>query len=269
MRTPRSKSQTGFSLLETMVVVLVLTVVMAAVINQIVLVQKRSKIEEARLDVSQESREYFDQVVHDLHQAGYPSSKMFATGILGSPEENDAKAAVGLVKFAYDEVWFEGDIDGDGTVDVIDYKLQTDGVNGSCPCRISRSQVPKVNATAPMAQTANSYTTELQDVVNSGGANGSASGTGGYTITGTTRFSPSSSVANNTFYAAYKGANVFTAYDGTGALVAPTDFATNRTSLASIRTIRVNVNLLAPIADLQTKVRPAVTLSSTVRIPAN
>jgi hypothetical protein len=29
------------------------------------------------------------------------------------------------------------------------------------------------------------------------------------------------------------------------------------------------VNLLTPIADLQTKVRPAVTLSSTVRIPAN
>jgi prepilin-type N-terminal cleavage/methylation domain-containing protein len=271
MRTQKSKSQAGFSLLETMVVVLILTIVMGVVINQIVLIQKRNQIEESRLDVSQESREYFDQIVHDLHQSGYPSSKMFGTGILTAPEENDAKAAVGLVKFAYDEVWFEADIDGDGTVDVIDYKLQTDGVNGSCPCRISRSQAPKANATAPMAQTATNFTTELQDVVNSGGANGGVSGTAAYTITGTTHYlgGSTTTVANDTLYAPYKTANIFTAYNGSGALVAPTDYATNKALLASIRTIRINVNLLTPQGDLQTGVRPAVTLSSTVRIPSN
>jgi prepilin-type N-terminal cleavage/methylation domain-containing protein len=270
MRTQKSKSQAGFSLLETMIVVFILTIVMGVAINQIVQIQKRNQIEESRLDVSQESREYFDQIVHDLHQAGYPSTKMFGTGILTAPEENDSKAAVGLVKFAYDEVWFEADIDGDGTVDVIDYKLQTDGVNGSCPCRISRSQAPKANATAPMAQTATNYTTELQDVVNSGGANGGASGTPAYTITGTMHYATGgTAVANNTLYAPYKSANIFTAYNGTGGLVAPTDYATNKTALASIRTIRINVNLLTPQGDLQTGVRPAVTLSSTVRIPSN
>src|SRR6266545_6743593 len=118
----RSKSQAGFSLLEMMVVVAVLVIVMGAVMQQVDTVQKRYVAEEQGLEISQESREFFDQMTRDLHQAGYPNSRMFGTGSLISPNpENDKRNAVGLVKFANDEIWFEGDIDGDGKVEVVAY----------------------------------------------------------------------------------------------------------------------------------------------------
>ena len=268
MRKKITTRQSGFSLIELLVVVAVLMIVMGVVMKQVELVQKRYSAEEQRLDISQESREFFDQLIRDLHQAGYPNSKMFATGELMSPPQNDRRNAVGLVKFAYDEVWFEGDVDGDGQVDVIDYKLLADA-NGQCPCRISRSVVsPKADATAPMTQVNTNWSTELQQVVNSGGANGGASLAAAYTIYGTT-YVGGSTQNNNTLYANYKTANVFTAYNNNGVEVTPTDYNTDPTKLKSIRTIRINVNLLTTQPDLQTKMRSAVTLAASVRLPTN
>src|SRR3954452_21119302 len=103
MRKKIKDPQAGFSLIELMVVVAVLLIVMGAVTYQIQMVQKRYSVEEQRIDVSQESREFFDQLVRDLHQAGYPNSKMFAAGELlpVATPQNDRHSAVGLVKFAY------------------------------------------------------------------------------------------------------------------------------------------------------------------------
>ncbi|HWR49834.1 MAG TPA: hypothetical protein VN428_01925, partial [Bryobacteraceae bacterium] len=228
-------------------------------------VQKRYKAEEQKLDLTQESREFLDQVIRDLHQSGYPNAKMFGTGILAATPENDLRNAVGLVKFAYDELQFEGDVDGDGTVDSVDYKLVPDPDSGNCPCRVERSQVPKADATVPTAQLV-SPNSELRDVVNSGGANGSATDVAGYTIGGYTGTSP-----NNTVYAAYKTANVFTAYDAAGGAVPPADFSTTagRDALKTIRTIKVNINVLGSQADLQSGMRPAITLAGSARIPRN
>lgn len=270
MQTTKHNSQAGFSLLEMMVVVAILLVVMGAVMQQITTVQQRYRTEEQRIDIAQESREFFDQIVRDLHQQGYPNRKMYGAGQLMNPIENDQKNAVGIVKFAYDEIWFEGDVDGDGTVDVVNYRLQTDGVLGSCPCRVSRSVVVKANATAPMAQTI-SYNTELQDVVNSGGANNSASNVAGYTIAGTI-YKGGTAYSNDVIYATYKNANVFTAFDAAGNPVAPGDYNGGplvRAALKNIKTIRINLNLLARQQDLQTGVRPAVSLTASVRLPAN
>jgi hypothetical protein len=130
---------------------------------------------------------------------------MYGTGVLAATSENDPRNAVGLVKFAYDEIWFEGDVDGNGSVDVVNYKLQPDGT-GACPCWISRSQNNK-SAAAPLAQLIN-YRTGLEEVVNSGGANGGATGVGAYSIKGATP----TGAANDVVYAMYKNANVFTAY---------------------------------------------------------
>ncbi|HWR37544.1 MAG TPA: prepilin-type N-terminal cleavage/methylation domain-containing protein [Clostridia bacterium] len=263
-RLKASASQAGFSLLEMMVVVGILVVVMGAVFQQVNTVQKRYKAEEQKLDLTQESREFLDQVIRDLHQAGYPNSKMFGAGILAATPANDLRNAVGLVRFAYDEIQFEGDVDGDGTVDSVDYRLVQDA-DGNCPCRVERSQVPKADATAPTAQLV-SPNSELLDVVNSGGANGSGTDVAGYTIGGYTGTSP-----NNTVYAAYKTANVFTAYDALGNAVGPADFSTpaGRAVLKSIRTIKININVLGSQADMQTGMRPAITLAGSARIPGN
>jgi prepilin-type N-terminal cleavage/methylation domain-containing protein len=258
--------QAGFSLLEMLVVVAILMVVMGAVFQQVSTVQKRYRVEENKLDLTQESREFLEQISRDLHTAGYPNSKMYGGGMLNATPENDSKNAVGLVKFAYDELWFEGDVDGDGTVDVVNYKLAPDGVEGKCPCKISRSQLIKINSTAPLAQFISAQT-ELQDVINSGGANSGASGTAAYTIAGTSKFGTS----NDSLYSTYKPLDVFTAYDGDGALVGPVDYSTaaGKLALKTIRTIRISINVMARQTDLQTGMRPVIPFVARVRIPAN
>jgi prepilin-type N-terminal cleavage/methylation domain-containing protein len=248
MRKLNSRPQAGFSLLEMLVVVAILTIVLTAVFTQIDTVQKRYSNEEQRIDITQGSREFFDQIVRDLHQKGWPNSKMYDSATLINPAINDAKNAVGLVKFAADEIWFEGDIDGDGSVESVNYKLLPDS-SGNCPCTLARSVVKKANATAPTAQSI-SYNTGLGDVVNSGGV---------YSISGYSHLA-SGSVTNDTLYTAYKGAKVFTAYNSDGVETAV---------LADIRTIKINLNLLASRADLQTGMRPAVTLAASVRLPSN
>lgn len=262
MRSLNKNRQSGFSLLELLIVLAIFTVVMGAVMSQIMTAQKRYKAEENKTDLTQQSREFVDQIARDLHQTGYPNSKMYATGVLAATPDNDPRNAVGLVKFAYDEIWFEGDVDGDGAVDVVNYKLQPDG-SGACPCSIGRSQNIKA-AAAPLAQPLN-YRTGLESVVNSGGANSGVTGVGAYSIAGT----GAGGSSNDTTYAMYKNANVFTAYDATGNLVAPTDYATNKALLRSIRTIKVNVNLLTRQVDLQSLQMGAVTVAASVRVPAN
>lgn len=264
MRSRKLQRMAGFSLLEIMLVVAILTIVMAVVFQQVANVQKTSRAEDQKLDLTQEGREFIDQFVRDIHQAGFPNERIYAAGVLSSPPANDSRVAVGLVKFARDEVWLEADVDGDGTVESINYKLETASGAGQCPCKISRSQVTKVNG-APMSQTV-SYTIELNDVLNSGGANGGASDTATYTIYGT---SYSNSQSNDTLYATYKNANVFTAYDAAGNEVTPTDIASAPALLKTIKTIRVTVNLLAPNWVAENGWRPVITLSGSSRVGNN
>jgi type II secretory pathway pseudopilin PulG len=255
--------ESGFSMLEMVIVVALMLIVMGVVFDQINLVQKRSRTEDMKVDLTQESREFMDQVVRDMHSVGYPTQRMYAVGILNSPPTSDKRVAVGLVKIAYDELWFEGDVNGDGNVAVIDYKLRT-ASGGNCPCKISRMQMSKTDGVAPMSQTFTSYSMELNDVVNSGGANGGATGTAAYTIAGY-----SGGQSNDTLYASYKPANVFTFYDQTGTEITPADYSTSagQASLGSVRSVRININVLGRAVDLQTQSRPVMSYSVAVRLP--
>ena len=78
-----------------------------------------------------------------------------------SPHAADARVAVGLTRVAAGSLWFEGDVDGEGQVSVVQYFLEPDGNN--CPC-LRRSQQPKTSAD-PLAQTA-VYQVEVQNVRN-------------------------------------------------------------------------------------------------------
>src|SRR5207244_11465517 len=49
---------------------------------------------------------------------GYPGDNLFNPNALAVPAVNDARVAVGLVRVSPSELWFEGDIDNDGVVDV-------------------------------------------------------------------------------------------------------------------------------------------------------
>ncbi len=265
MNMKSNRKQSGFSLLEMLFVLLILTLVMGVVFKQINTVQKTSRSEEQKLDLTQEGREFTDEFIRDIRQSGYPTAAMYAPGTLGSPAANDNRLAVGLVKYAYDEVWLEGDVNGDGTVESIDYKLQTASGSGQCPCKVSRSEVVKTNGVAPMSQTI-SYNMELNDVINSGGANGGTTGSAAYTIYGTI-----GTLQLDTLYTAYKNQNLFTAFDVSGNPVAPADYSTasGQATLATIKTIRINLNLLARSGDLQTGARAVIPLTAGARVGNN
>ena len=221
------KTQLGMSLIEVMVVLLITTVITGAIFSQIVTVQQRASSEQVKLDLFQEARDFMDQMTRDLKQIGYPNPKNFAPGQLAGP--NDASAAVGLVKVDVNELRFEGDVNGDGTVESLIYQLVTTGDN--CPC-LRRSEIGKITQNPLTGQLTPQWYTEVQHVQN-----------------GTT--------ANPIFFA----------YTGGGTPVTlPVDFNANPATIASIDTIKIVITTQAKNPDPQTGVKASSTLFSTVRL---
>src|SRR6185312_16289873 len=102
----KRQGQKGFSLLEMLIVLAILSIVMAVTMTAINDVQKRQRVEEAKVDLNQESREFVEQIVRDLHGAGYPAVNMYQTGLSTS----SAHVAAGLVGATTTSIWFEGDM---------------------------------------------------------------------------------------------------------------------------------------------------------------
>jgi len=150
--------QRGFTLIELLMVVLLLSIVVGAVFSQIDRAQVRYRVEDQRVDLTQQEREFIDQFTRDLHQAGYPSEAMY--GGVGTANQ----IALGLISLSSNDIVIEGDVDGDGAVDTVEYSyFDGSGWTGSapnpCPC-IRRSQVPKGTA----ASAATTFT-QVQGVV--------------------------------------------------------------------------------------------------------
>ncbi len=300
MKIPRQTSlpsQEGFSLLELVIVCAILSIVMGSVFNGIALTTQRSEAEQTKVGLTQEGREFVDEFERDLHQAGYPNCRMIKAPGLGAapncpPDYSSANSnvaaysglAVGLVSVSNTQVIFEGDVDGDGVVDTVQYRLLDSAGNypptGTCPCTIQRSQMAKVNGTMPLAQPT-TFSQELQNVVNSGVPGGTAAYGGGLPIAGNTAWGTS----NTAYYAAissFKDYPVFQAYDQTGAIIQlPQDNTTTAGaallacpsgSAACIKSIRLTINLLASATtgvDLKTNVRPVTTLVGDARLVNN
>ena len=136
-------NQNGFTLIELLIVVLLLSIVVGAVFSQIERAQVRYKVEDQRTDLTQQEREFIDQFTRDLHQTGYPSVKMFGPGVAVN------NVAAGLLALSANDVIMEGDVDGDGVVETVEYSY-FDGAPATwagpgpnpCPC-IRRSSLAK------------------------------------------------------------------------------------------------------------------------------
>jgi len=179
-KNPGRPIQSGFSLIELMLVIAILSIIIAAVFSQLSTAQQRLSTEETRLDDFQQARDFVDQFFRDINQIGTPNMQIldltsgsFTPGLAApqtsytwaNAEINDSRVAVGLTKIGASEIHFEGSMNGDGTVQSVIYMLN--GIGGTtCTLCMQRSQIDKVSGTDPLGQGTN-WGTEVNDVVNS------------------------------------------------------------------------------------------------------
>lgn len=216
--------QGGFSLIEMMLAMLILTIVMGVVFRQLSDVQYRSTNDQARLDDFQQVRDFVDEFFRDINQIGDPNSRDFDltngtwSPALQSPVINDSRFAIGLVKIDANMIQFEASVNGISTVQVITYQINGSGACTEC---LQRSQTTKVNGSPLLSpvgvQTAN-WGTEVNDVVTN---------------------------------------PIFKYFDTTGAQITslPVDISTTAgaNTIATVKTVQINLRVNDPtITDLQT-----------------
>jgi prepilin-type N-terminal cleavage/methylation domain-containing protein len=215
--SPRSRRECGFSLIEMMVVLLVITIIMGAVFTSIDLTQKTSSSQQVRLDLTQQARQFVDQLTRDLRSTGYPNWRNTdPTSALGNT--TNQYNAPGLIYIDSGSLWFAGNVDGTEVYDVagnaqgiahvkiVRYDLVVAGPG--CPC-LRRTEFlrnggdPVVDASNPGVAVSQ---LEIQGVQNG-------------------------TVADP----------IFTAYDPTtaAAVALPVDFTNNATTVAKINSLRV------------------------------
>src|SRR3954463_5567682 len=185
--TDRRRRQKGFSLIELLVSVGILLFMMAVVFREVSKLQDMSRTEDMKRDVVQNAREGLDQLSRDVHTAGFPSKRMFhnsssytacnispCVNVNATPENDPAVATAGFVVIANNEFVVEGDVDGDGAVDSVGYRvIPNAAANPTCPC-LQRSQVNKVTGDprptgwGGSQNTTANYSTILENVVDPG-----------------------------------------------------------------------------------------------------
>lgn len=227
------KSRDGFTLVEALVGLFVLVVITGAIFGQLSQVQKASNSEASKLDLTQQAREFADQIVRDIHMAGYPGPAMYSPGLaISSPF-----VAAGLARVSPTEILMEGDVETSGTVYSVDIQyVPQDPNDANCPC-IRRSEAPKANAD-PLAQPATTSYTEVDNVM--------PPGTG----------------------AGQSGEDLFTFFDKNGNQVpvaGGVDISTpaGQSTINTIRTVKINLNMLSANIDPVTRLPQRIALSVT------
>lgn len=241
MKSSLKKSEAGFSLIELLMVVAILSIVLGVVLRQVMVVQQRSQTEAVKLDMTQQAREGLDQMIHDIHMAGYPNAKMYYSSALASPINNNAVVAAGcnpstggctgatsglvyIVGGSTPQIWMEGDMDGDGQVDVVRYRyVATSTESNNCPCIERGWSSPKV-AGDPVSFTGVTWHVAIENV----------------------------------------NSLSFTAYNSSGntvSLSSALDIDNTPGTIELIRTLAITISVKGSSLDMPTKQYPAVVLS--------
>ncbi|MGE5324401.1 MAG: PilW family protein [Actinomycetota bacterium] len=234
--TPSPQGWRGFSLLEMLISLAVLLVLTGAVFEQIMTMQRKSLAEETKVDTEQQAREFVDQMVRDLHMAGYPKSSMYST----SPDNSSQYVAAGLVSASPTQITLEGDVDSDGFVESVQVGyLPSSPGDPNCPC-IRRSAIRK-QPLAPLSQpVAGGNYTETAHVVPPGVGPGQS------------------------------GSDLFTFYDSSGTPVpvgsTGIDISSDPQDLDKIATVKINVSLLTREVGAGPGETARTSLSATARV---
>jgi len=251
----RGNRQSGFSLIEMIIVVALLLVVTAIVFGNINSVRLRASVQKGGVESLQDARGAMELAARDVRNAGFPNQKMYAPQVLATMATNyvngslyymSKRVAFGIVSVTDNTLLLEGDVNGDGQVEQVAYRLQPDPAfntpNGQCPCVLQRNVMAKTSGTTAGSSYAANWDNMAGGIVNSGASPmslyGSTVDTSGQTKTLDTMFS------------AYKSTPVFkVSYDAGGMVSAVT----------------INLDVIGQTPDPQNGMYPFATLSATAR----
>ena len=232
----KSGRQAGFTLIEMMISLAILSIVIGVVVQGINTMLQRNTVETNKLDLTQQTREFMDQIVNDIDQAGYPSLNMFDPSALTAPPLGTPTCAVnpslacGFISVSSTDLQFEGDVDGSGVSEEWIQLRQTNGAGAAActtpPCVIQRGTVSKATwnngaGTAPI------YFTEVSGVMNT---------------------------------------TIFTPYYNNGTLVTPLPATQANAELNNISAIGITLYVKSSQPDPKTGVFPTVTMVSTAKV---
>jgi prepilin-type N-terminal cleavage/methylation domain-containing protein len=239
------KKPRGFSLVEMLVVVVLLALIVGAIFTQMDTAQQRYSVEDKRLDLTQQEREFIDQFTRDLHQAGFPNVGMYGQRLNLSSKYVSA----GVWYISPTDVWMEGDLDDGERVLETRYHYD-DGSTwpasagpNPCPC-IRRSSIPKVDGSYPWSQPAPVYATEVQNLIQ---------------------------VAGQPMFSAYYASGLPVTIPTGGVVLGSgttIDQAAQNT-LETIKAIRITLTTQSAIPDPNTHQPIQVTMTGTARLPNN
>lgn len=232
----------GFTLIEMLLALGILGIVMSVVVAAVIQMQQRQSAEYAKVDTVQESRDFIDQMVRDIHTVGYPPGRVLDTNPTCVGNIN---VSCGLVFFSSTQIEYEGDLDGMNNVYHVWLQL-VPGPSGGCPCILRRGVLTK---TQYLANVVPDYFTEVNGVLNSGNGAGAAS----YAI----------NLPGPGSYSTYGATDVFDAFDVNANPVAS---CPDPLTCSGVRSVRITVNVTPTYADPRTKVFPVLSITSRARL---
>ena len=144
MKTDGTKQ--GFSLLEMMIVLAVFSFITGGLFNVLQRSQARYQFEEDVTEAQQTARTTVDMMEREIRLAGFPKVTYYDAALGYTTNSNTISS--GFVTVSSTDLVFEGDINEDGIVDVVEYRL-----NGTV---LERSAVAKpggVTAATPAFKT--------------------------------------------------------------------------------------------------------------------
>jgi prepilin-type N-terminal cleavage/methylation domain-containing protein len=271
----RNRREQGFTLIEMLAAVCLMVIVVGVAVKGMQDLQTRNFAESSKVDTVQETRDFIDQMVRDIHGVGYPPPAVVtANGVAASScsdglgtatsIRNNVSVACGIVSWSPTSMVYEGDLDGSGTVSAVFMKIVTPTGLTTCPCTLQRGVESKADELLGKTPT---YFTEVNGVLNSG------DGTGAATHSLSSLFS--------TNYNSYTTADVFEAYDANGDRLSDSagvdvtscGVATPSLSItgtnpdcAAIKSVQITANVVPSYQDPTTKVYPVFSITSKAKL---